>query len=154
MTGIGRKVLLRWDLRPGPCPADVSLPVLRSSFLRLDFTAVEVYLEHAEVWLDGPAFEDDKGAPLLNDFLPLAASLLWNPAFRPMCTSPSDSWARTSKPQGSRPTSRSRRRNRTWAVSYERSSSRFPMWERSCNLSQGKLNLRSESWSTTSFNKE
>jgi len=40
-------------------------------------------MQHAEVRFDGPAFVDDKGASLLNDFLHDGASLLWNPVFGP-----------------------------------------------------------------------
>jgi molybdopterin converting factor small subunit len=40
-------------------------------------------MQHAERWFDGPAFVDDKGGSLLNDFLHDGATLLWKSAFGP-----------------------------------------------------------------------
>src|SRR2546427_5195964 len=56
-------------LRTHPEAADVPFPVLGSAFLRLELPGVEVHVQHAEVRFDGPAFVDDKRAPLQNDFL-------------------------------------------------------------------------------------
>src|SRR3989442_14454746 len=74
---------LAQELPPAPPPADVPLPIFRSSFLRVDFVSVEVHMQHAELWFDGPAFVDDKGRSLPSDFLHGAASLLCKSVFGP-----------------------------------------------------------------------
>jgi len=84
MVRIESEVFLAQEFRADPAPANVSLPIFRSAFLRLDFASVEVHVEHAELRFDGPALRGDKGASLLNDSLPSGATLLWNPVLGPI----------------------------------------------------------------------
>src|SRR5439155_20288148 len=77
------EVLLTQEFRADASTADVPFPIFGSSFLRLDLSPVEVHVQHAEVRFDGPAFVNDKGASLQNDFLHEGARFLWSPVFGP-----------------------------------------------------------------------